>query len=181
MSESETPSRASAEESRPLRAPSPWPARCALLAFAGLVVGGVAYGAVEVASALSPPEPAASPEGADTPAGGSDGSGRRTVSLLPEPEEEPVSAAEDGGSSAQGADASGGAAGTGDTGSAAGGGSGQSGGASSEDGADPRGEILHELLNSPQPRPPLEPLVSQEEVDAEREAIEAQVEPRVAE
>jgi hypothetical protein len=35
------------------------------------------------------------------------------------------------------------------------------------------------MLNSPQERPPMEPLVSQEDVDAEREAAEAGVEPVV--
>ncbi|NYH53630.1 hypothetical protein HNR06_003219 [Nocardiopsis arvandica] len=161
--------------------PMPWSARCALVAAAGLVVGGAAYGTVEVVSALSPSEPVAPSDSAGPGTDEPTESERRTVSLLPDPAEEAEAPEEaeavgDAGGSAVAVDP-----GTEGAGGAAGTSGGTSGGTAPGNGADPRGEILEELLNSPQPRPPMEPLVDQEDIDAERESAEAEVEPETVE
>lgn len=176
MSTAETGSRPATEESPaatgPRRGSGSWPVRCALVAAASLVVGGVAYGAVEVASALSATTSAGPSEPSGPQEREAEGSERRTVSLLPEagPEE---TASPESTWRTEGAD-------TGEEGTAGGGGAstGGTGAPDAEvpargDGVDPRREILEGILNSPQPRPPLEPLVTQEDVDAEREAREA--------
>ncbi|WP_150237382.1 hypothetical protein [Nocardiopsis quinghaiensis] len=149
----------------------PWPARCALAAGVGLVVGGFVYGTMEVVSALPSSGPVAPSDSADPGAGEPTESERRTVSLLPGPAEEAETPEE-----AEAVGGSGGSAAAVDPGTEGTAG-GTSGGTAPGSGADPRGKILEELLNSPQPRPPMEPLVDQEDIDAERESVEAEVEP----
>jgi hypothetical protein len=160
----------------------PWPARLALVAAAGLVVGGVAFAAVEIASALS--GPAAAPESEAGPTAESSSERRTTPLTGPDPAVPADEEAGAGGAAGAGTGArEDGTAGT----SVAGGGAPDSGagtgspvtGGDAPGGTDPRAEILDDMLNSPQERPPMEPLVSQEDVDAEREAAEAGVEPVV--
>ena len=146
---------------------SPWPGRVALTACAGLVVGAVAYGAVEVSAALNPPPPTLS-ESADEPS-----TSERTVTPLlrsDEPEEahggEAVAPAGDpapvgGQEAAPAAPAQPGPPAEGDPGW-----------------VDPRGEILDEILNTPQDRPPMEPLITQEELDAMTQEAESAVVPQ---
>ncbi|WP_150252807.1 hypothetical protein [Nocardiopsis deserti] len=174
----------STEETGPVRVPNPWPARCALVAAAGLVVGGLTYGTVAVAAALTPPAPAASPESAGSEAREDGDSERRTVSLLPDPAEEAEASQETadtegpGGSDAAADPGPGTASGGAGT---SGGTSGGTGGAAPEGGVDPREEILEGILNSPQPRPPIVNEWDQERLDEYREQQEDAVVPEVVE
>ncbi|MBB6120324.1 hypothetical protein [Nocardiopsis algeriensis] len=156
---------------------NPWPVRVALLASAGVVAAGIAYGAAGTVSALNPPPapPTTSEEDGPPPE-------RVTTSLLPSPSEEAEETEEaEEPRAAQEAPAAGTAPGTGggDSGSS-GGGTGGSVPQSGEGGADPREQILNDILNSPQPRPPLENLCDQACVDAHREAQEEAVVPETA-
>lgn len=156
-----------------------WPARVALGAAAGLVVGGTAFAATEVAAAFNPPSPA--PNVAEDEERTS--SERRTTPLIgtAEPEDAEESAEADG---SRGGQTDEHAADTPEQGS---GGQGSADAAVPETGGgapgtlsegdpgwvDPRKEILEEMLNTPQDRPPMEPQITQEELDALREAAEA--------
>ncbi|MGW9555056.1 hypothetical protein ACWGSK_11155 [Nocardiopsis sp. NPDC055551] len=167
MTESPSPAPDGSAHARPR---SPWPGRVALTACAGLVVGAVAYGAAEVSAALNPPAPTPS-ESADEPS-----DSERTVTPLlhpDEPEEEHVAEeAHHGEAVAPAGDPAPG------------------GGQEAEPAApappaegdpgwvDPRGEILDEILNTPQDRPPMEPLITQEELDAMTQEAESAVVPQ---
>lgn len=168
----ESPAEASSETG-PREGSGSWPVRCALVAAASLVVGGIAYGAVEVAAAFSPADSTGSSEAAESEEREPEDSERRTVSLLPEDGQEETASTESTGRTegfgvGQENPAGGEGASTGSPGAPDGG--------VTDPGSevDPRREILEGILNSPQPRPPLEPLVTQEDVDAEREALEAE-------
>lgn len=178
---SDDPAVSAADETTAPRTPFSWPARVALVAAAGLVVGGAAFTAHEVAAALTPssPSPAVAEEDDET------SSERRTTALTGTAQPEDAENSEDAGSAegeqaagqapAQGAD---GTAGTpGGAGASAGGGPAPGTLSEGDPGwVDPRKEILEGILNTPQDRPPLEPLITQEELDAMREAAEAEVE-----
>ena len=149
---------------------SPWPARAALTACAGLVVGALAYGVVEGSAALTPTSPTV-PESADEPST----SERMVTPLLSpdEPEEERVAGEERSGEAVVPADAPAPAGGQGAAPAAP---------APPEEGdpgwIDPRREILDEILNTPQERPPMEPLITQEELDAMTQEAESAVVPQ---
>ncbi|GAA1082031.1 hypothetical protein [Nocardiopsis metallicus] len=159
------------------RTPFSWPARAALAVAAGLVVGGAAFTATGVAAALNPPSPGPSvaedeegspPERRTTPLTGTadpedaqvhreseaDQAGEHTADT---PEQAPGAQGPGGATIPE---TGGGAPGTPSEG---------------EPGwVDPRKEILEETLNTPQDRPPMEPHITQEELDALREAAEAE-------
>ena len=172
------PAAPSPDETTAPLVPFSWPARAALAAAAGLVVGGAAFTATEVAAALSPPVPA--PTVAEEGEGSSPE--RRTTPLTGTAESE--DARGPGESEAEQA-----AEHTADTPERFSGPQGSGGAAPPETGGgapgtlsegdpgwvDPRKEILEEILNTPQDRPPMEPQITQEELDALREAAEADV------
>lgn len=179
---SDRPATVVADGAAASRTPFSWPARVVLVAAAGLVVGGAAFTANEVAAALTPPAPAPAVAEEDAEAD----SERRTTALTgigqpegPEGPEGEQAAEHAGAAPAQGADGTAGAPGGGGVP-----GGGPAPGAPSEGDpgwADPRKEILEGILNTPQDRPPLEPLLTQEELDAMREAAEAEADPVKAE
>ncbi|WP_026119671.1 hypothetical protein [Nocardiopsis ganjiahuensis] len=173
----DSPGASSADESTARRTSFPWPARVALVAAAGLVVGGAAFTAYEVVTALDPPDPlpAVAEDEDESP------SERRTTPLTgtAQPEDAEADGEEQAAESAGEAPARGPGDAAGTSGGAAEpGGGGASPGALSEGDpgwVDPRKEILEEMLNTPQDRPPMEPQITQEELDALREAAEADV------
>ncbi|WP_067602586.1 hypothetical protein [Nocardiopsis listeri] len=149
---------------------SPWPARVALTACAALVVGAVVYGAAEVSAALNPPSRAPA-ESADEP---STSERTRTTLLSPdEPEEERVAEEEPGGEAVAPA-GSGAPAGGQETAPAPP----ASPGEDDPGRIDPRREVLDEILDTPQERPPMEPLITQEELDAMTQEAESAVVPQ---
>ncbi|MGW9351279.1 hypothetical protein [Nocardiopsis flavescens] len=153
---------------------NPWVVRAALAAAAGLVVGGTAYLGVEVAAAFAPPVPA----GASEPDRDRGAGERRTTPLLADPAEEvPEETAADpaagGGTAVPDPGAAGGPA-RGEAPSGAGEGAPQGG-------EDPRARILHDILNTPQERPPLVDDCDQACIDARTAREEAGVEPVVIE
>ncbi|GHC93416.1 hypothetical protein GCM10007079_42790 [Nocardiopsis terrae] len=173
---SDEPAAPAADETTAPRTPFSWPARVALVASVGLVVGGAAFTATEVAAALSPPSPAPSvaedeeegpSERRTTPLTGTAGSEEPRDTEGAEGEQAAEHAA-DPPKQASGEQGPGGS-----TPPETGGGA---PGALSEGDpgwVDPREEILEEMLNTPQERPPMEPQITQEELDALREAEEA--------
>ncbi|WP_306367635.1 hypothetical protein [Nocardiopsis sp. CC223A] len=152
----------------------PWGARTVLVAAAGLVVGGTAYLGVEVADAFAP---AATAEVTETEPEQGTGE-RRTTSLLADPEEsapqETVADSAVGGDTTAPAQGPVGPPAEG-TAPAGGGGDGTS------DGEDPREQILDDILNTPQERPPLVNDCDQACVDAHTAREEEDVEPVVVE
>ncbi|MGW5880204.1 hypothetical protein ACWFMI_27025 [Nocardiopsis terrae] len=181
---SDEPAAPAADETTAPRTPFSWPARVALVVSAGLVVGGAAFTATEVAAALSPPGPASS-VAEDEEEGPSE---RRTTPLTGTAESEEPQGTEgaegeqvaehaaDTPNQTSGEQGPGGATppetGGGSPGTLSGGDPGR---------VDPREEILEEMLNTPQERPPMEPQITQEELDALREAEEADAVVRVPE
>ncbi|GAA1456114.1 hypothetical protein NE857_06955 [Nocardiopsis exhalans] len=171
------PAASAADGATAPRTPFSWPARAALAAAAGLVVGGAAFTATEVAAAFNPPAPA--PSVAEDEEGSS--SERRTTPLTgtAEPEDAQGQGESEDGQAGEH---------TADTPEQAPGAQGPGGATVPETGGgapgnlsegdpgwvDPRKEILEEMLNTPQDRPPMEPQITQEELDALREAAEAE-------
>ncbi|MDT0331925.1 hypothetical protein [Nocardiopsis lambiniae] len=159
----------------PRARPNPWPARVALIAAAGLVVGGVAYAGVEIADAFTPATTSPDVSAAET---ARDPGERRTTSLIADPAEE--TAQETATDPAPGGEAEPPAGGGGTNGASADG-TVPTGTTNGGTGEDPRKEILHGILTTPQERPPLHNPCDQACVDAERERLEADVEPVVVE
>lgn len=178
---SDAPADSTADETSEPRTPFSWPARVALVAAAGLVAGGVAFTANEVAAALAPsaPYPAVAEEDDETP------SERRTTALTGTAQPEDPEGSEgaentEGTEGEQGAEYAGDAPAQGADGTAGAPGGGEPAPGPLSEGdpgwVDPREEILEGILNTPQDRSPMEPQITQEELDAMREAAEAEVE-----
>ncbi|MEU0488738.1 hypothetical protein ABZ249_05880 [Nocardiopsis sp. NPDC006139] len=150
-----------------------WAARVALVAAAGLVVGGTAYLGVEVADAFAP----AATTGAAESGPDRDTGERRTTPLLADPGEGAPQGT--GAGPEAGGEAAAPAQGPVDApveGTAPADGSGGTSG-----GEDPRAQILDDILNTPQERPPLVNDCDQACVDAQTAREEEGVEPVVVE